>query len=220
EMTTGLPVTQIFRNSWGSNTYGPNDPPGEPENLLVEIDLNDVTFTWSPADDDNTPSAALTYNLYLGNHAPAFFDIFAPLANATTGFVKAYAVGNTNQNTGWIIKDLPAGTYHWSVQTLDHSLCGSEFAPEQTFEITYVGMEENLAGSELILYPNPASSFIKLKSETDGELLISDIRGSIIGIYNLLEGVNTIPVTNLAKGIYLIRFSTSNNVIRMKFIKD
>ena len=220
EMTTGLPVTQIFRNSWGSNTFGPNDPPAEPENLSVEIDLNDVTFSWSPADDDHTPSAALTYNLYLGNHAPAFFDVFAPLANAATGFVKAYAIGNTNQNAGWIIKDLPAGTYYWSVQALDHSLCGSEFAPEQTFEITYVGLEGTILTPGFTVYPNPTTDFINLKSETEGELIISDIRGSILGVYNVLEGVTTIPATNLARGIYIIRFSTGNKVTRTKLIKD
>ena len=219
EMASGMPVSKIFRNSWGTNTYSSNDPPDYPENLSVDIDLNDVTFTWSPADDDHTPSVALTYNLYLGN-SPATYSMFAPMANATNGFVKTYGIGNANQNEGWILNDLPAGIYYWGVQALDHSLCGSEFSPEQSFEITYVGMQESLPSTGLILYPNPASTNINLKSETAGELIISDIRGGEIGVHHVLKGVNSIPVTHLAKGIYFIRFFSGNEVLRMKFIKD
>jgi len=155
EMTTGLPTTQIFRNSWGTNAFGPNNPPDDPGSLMVDIDLNDVTFTWSPASDDKTPSEALTYNLYVGS-SPASFNIFAPRANPENGFNRVFSTGNVNQNTSWIINDLPAGTYYWSVQAMDHALCGSEFAPEQSFEITYVGLEEEIPISGFSVYPNPA----------------------------------------------------------------
>ncbi len=218
EMTTGLPMSQIFRNNWGSNTFGPNNPPEDPENLSVDIDLNDVTFSWSPSDDDHTPSAALTYNLYLGN-APASYAVFAPLANATNGFVKAYAIGNTNQDTGWMIKDLPAGTYDYRVQALDHALCGSEFAPEQSFEITYVGVQEIVSVSGFTVYPNPASAFINLKSDTAGELRIYNIQGSLMDAYEVQKGDQRINISTLPSGIYFLRLHTDNKVVTVKLIK-
>ncbi|MFH1936800.1 MAG: T9SS type A sorting domain-containing protein [Bacteroidota bacterium] len=217
EMTTGLPMTQIYRNTMGSNTFGTNNPPDDPQNLNTQIDLNDVTFSWSPSFDDKTPSAALTYNLYLGNY-PSSFHVFAPLANPVSGFNRVYAIGNVNQDTSWMILDLPAGIYYWSVQAMDHTLSGSEFSPEQSFEITYIGVEEALADAGLIVYPNPASTFINVKSETEGELMISDIRGGITGFYNVLKGTSTISVTTLGSGVYIIRFNTGSKVSQMKLI--
>ncbi len=218
EMTTGMPVSRIFRNSWGSNTFGSNNPPDSPENLTVDIDLNDVSFSWSPADDDHTPSIALTYNLYLGN-APASYSMFAPLANATNGFVKTYGIGNTNQSVGWILNDLPAGTYFWSVQALDHALCGSEFSLEQTFEITYVAMEERTTESGFAIYPNPASDFVNLKSNTSGELQIYTMHGSWIATYQAKQGEQQINIATLPAGIYLLKLQTAGSTTTVKLIK-
>jgi len=72
----------------------------------------------------------------------------------------------------------------------------------------------------LKVYPNPASRFINLKSGSEGEITISDIRGSIIGVYNVPEGVTRIPVVTLANGIYFISFSSDKKVLREKFIKN
>jgi len=37
----------------------------------------------------------------------------------------------------WAIKNLPAGTYYWSVQAIDNSFAGSAFASENTFTVQY-----------------------------------------------------------------------------------
>ncbi|MBN1199034.1 MAG: T9SS type A sorting domain-containing protein [Bacteroidales bacterium] len=219
EMTTGLPMTQIFRNTMGTNTFGTNDPPEEPQGLMVDIDLNDVTFHWSPSTDDKTPSAALTYNLYLGT-APASCDVLSPVTNPDNGFRRVFSTGNVNQDTAWRVKDLPAGTYYWSVQALDHSLSGSGFSPEQSFEITYIGMEENLASSIITIYPNPASSILNVRSEVSGKIEIFDIHSRLTGSYMVSVGINSIDVTGLAKGIYLLRVTAGDHLSSNKFIKE
>jgi len=219
EMTTGLPMTQLFRNSLGSNQFGVNNPPSYPQELGVDIDLNDATFHWSPASDDNTPSPALTYNIYLGD-MPSSFNFFAPLSNSASGYNKVYAIGNVNQNISWEVKDLPAGTYYWSVQALDHSLTGSEFSPEQSFEITYIAVDEKFANPGLSVYPNPASTWINIKSESAGTLAISDIQGSTIRTIKLLQGETKIDITSLSSGMYLINFTSEERPIRTKFIKN
>ncbi|NQV01620.1 MAG: VCBS repeat-containing protein [Bacteroidia bacterium] len=219
EMTTGLPMTQIFRNTMGSNTFGVNNPPDDPQNLSVDINLNNVTFHWSPAIDDKTPSAALTYNLYLGS-APSSFNFFAPLASPETGFQRVYAIGNVNQDTSWLVRNLPAGTYYWSVQALDHALSGSEFSPEQSFEITYIGVEEEFTNQAFSFYPNPASSFITLTTKTEGFVEIMDVRGTIVRIYNFSVGEVKIDVSNLSSGMYFINLTAGNKITRSKFIKN
>ena len=57
------------------------------------------------------------------------------MANTTNGFRRLPALGNTNHNNSWEIKDLSAGVYYWSVQTLDNCFAGSAFAAEGTFGI-------------------------------------------------------------------------------------
>lgn len=219
EMTTGLPTTQIFRNTLGTNTFNSNNPPDDPQDLMVDIDLNDVTFHWSPATDDKTPSAALTYNLYLGT-APASCDVLSPKANPDNGFHRVFSTGNVNQDTAWQVKELPSGTYYWSVQAVDHSLSGSLFAPEQSFEITYIGLNENLVSSGISLYPNPASTVLNIRSEVKGEMILYDVYGKLIGSHPVSAGVNTLDVSYLAKGIYLLLITAGGHLSSKKFIKE
>lgn len=217
EMATGLPMTQLFRNTLGSNTFGINNPPEYPQNLSVEIDLNNVTFHWSTSSDDKTPSAALTYNIYLGD-TPSAGSVIVPQANPETGFHRVYALGNMNQDTSWVIEDLPAGTYYWSVQALDHSLSGSEFSPEQSFEITYIGVNEPESAHGFSVYPNPATDFISLKCEVEGTLVISDLEGNGILTSKISIGVIQIDVHNMANGVYFITILTGEKIIRTKFV--
>ncbi|MFC2101651.1 FG-GAP-like repeat-containing protein [Bacteroidota bacterium] len=218
EMTTGLPMTQLFRNSLGSNQFGSNTPPADPQNLTVDIDQNDVTFHWSPASDDKTPSAALTYNLYLGTSS-ASGNFVAPRANPASGFHRVYGIGNVDQDTSWVVKDLPAGTYYWSVQALDHGLAGSEFAPEQSFEIIYIGVEEANLTNGFSVYPNPATDIIHLNSLCAGELTLSSIQGKEIATYQLIKGEQQIDISNLRTGIYFLILNSTNSMHTAKLIK-
>ena len=74
----------------------------------------------------------MSYNLRIGT-APGKADILNPASDLGTGRRQLARIGNVQQNLGWTITNLAAGTYYWSVQAVDNSYAGSAFAPEQSF---------------------------------------------------------------------------------------
>ena len=57
----------------------------------------------------------------------------SPMADVSNGYRKVAALGNTNHNNSWELKDLPNGTYYWSVQAVDNAFAGSAFSAEGVF---------------------------------------------------------------------------------------
>lgn len=103
-----------------------NVKPTAPTALQVTGNQALLTFSWIAGTDATTPQNALTYNLFLRNNQGKYF--YVPLADTLTGFVTLPRSGNVQWNTGWILKNLPPGNYHWGVQSIDNSFAGSVFA--------------------------------------------------------------------------------------------
>jgi|GEM_PF-756643 len=111
----------------------PNTAPVAPTNLQVILGTG-VDFTWDKASDTETVQDGLTYNLFVGTSA-ATSDILSPMSNISDGFRRIVAAGNSGGGNSAIIQNLPGGTYHWGVQTIDHNYCGSAFASGTSFTI-------------------------------------------------------------------------------------
>ncbi len=122
-------LTQIIEDTCSVS----NSKPTAPQNLSVSVTGTDVLLTWNHSTDNNTPQKALTYNIYLGTTSKGI-DIVSPHATISNGFRKISKQGYI-QDTAWVIKDLPAGTYYWGVQSIDNSFAPSPFSDEATFEI-------------------------------------------------------------------------------------
>jgi len=92
-------------------------------------------LSWDKAQDPDSPNGTLYYNLRIGTTSGGE-DVMTPMANLTTGYRKIPAIGNAQCDTFWIIKDLiPGQTYYWSVQAIDQSFTGGEWAAEQSFTL-------------------------------------------------------------------------------------
>ena len=126
--------TALYRNNLQSNVFTPNTVPTAPINLQTTVVGDSVVFTWESATDSTTPQQSLTYNMYVGTSAQGT-QIMSPMANIETGFRKVVQMGNTQLNKGWFLRRLAPGTYYWSVQAIDNSFAGGQFAQEQTFTI-------------------------------------------------------------------------------------
>ena len=77
--------------------------------------------------------------------------------------------------------------------------------------------------SGLILYPNPAKDLISIKSELNNiiEIKIYNYTGKLLYSEESKNGINTINISKLNVGIYLIKFKdNSNNISISKFIKN
>ncbi|MCG2759741.1 MAG: FG-GAP-like repeat-containing protein, partial [Candidatus Delongbacteria bacterium] len=164
--------TKIYRNEIGT----PNTVPEPPENLSATIIGNDVTFTWNKATDAETPQNGLSYNLYIGTDS---LYVKSPMSNDSTGYRKVVKIGNANQVNSWTIKDLPDGTYYWSVQAIDHTFAGSEFSEKQTLIKVSPFVDINA-----VLTGIGASSISWGDYDNDGDLDV------------LLTGINSIGYTS------------------------
>jgi len=92
-----------------------------------------------------------------------------------------------------------------------------------TWEVTDVevyGTEfdavEEVGTAKLDIYPNPATSTIKLNVEDDATVEIIDMTGRMVKSVNATAGSNTVDVSELSSGIYFVKMGASI----VKFVKE
>ncbi|MCL2131728.1 MAG: T9SS type A sorting domain-containing protein [Lentimicrobiaceae bacterium] len=82
-----------------------------------------------------------------------------------------------------------------------------------------VSVEEIALNSNIRIYPNPVKDNLNIVAgEPVKEVSVYSILGQKVSSYN--GDVTTIPVADLAKGMYIITVKTENSVSNQKFIKD
>lgn len=126
--------TCIFRNSYGSAGSSTNNVLEAPSNLQSEVIGNKVHLTWNKSSNNSLPPEAIANNVYIRKDDNVF--VVSPLSDLQTGFHKIADRGNCGTNNFMDINSLDAGTYYWSVQSIDNGLVSSAFAPEQSFTVT------------------------------------------------------------------------------------
>jgi PKD repeat protein len=117
---------RLLVNNLGTNIFKPNTRPKAPRNLCVQDTGDQLIMSWGQASDDETPSAALTYNLYVKQNG---VFVMTPFSDLNTGNRKVARRGNVDHNRSWTV-NIPDGNgqIEWGVQAVDTQLIGSEFA--------------------------------------------------------------------------------------------
>lgn len=225
-IVTGGTTATVLSN----NTAIKNTAPTVPENAMASIVLDSVILSWDTANDEQTPSNLLTYNIRVGTTSGSS-DILASNADPTTGALRILANGNAGSKTQFVLRDLPNGIYFWQVQSVDNSFLGSKFNPEQQFEISesMVSNEthEAIPGKVELQqnYPNPfnPSTSIEYSVPRTGlvTLQVFDISGRLIQtLINEQKSTGTYSVyfnaSNLASGLYIYRLRVGSNIITKK----
>ncbi len=114
-----------------------NTPPAAPTGLIATPQPgSSIVLSWArPTDAQTTNANGLHYNLRVGT-SPGGIDVVSPLADATNGLRRLVQRGNAGSTNRWRLRDLPRGTYYWSVQAIDGAFAGSPFATNGTFTDT------------------------------------------------------------------------------------
>jgi hypothetical protein len=135
----GGALTKVYRYS----LVAPSTPPLPPRGLTTTVTGSSVALRWlPPLSDDHTPITGLSYNLRIGTQ-PGGVDIVAPMALVSSdpqldGLRSIPAVGNVYTVRAITLTNLPPGKpLYWSVQAIDASYLGSNFAAEGSFQIPY-----------------------------------------------------------------------------------
>jgi len=85
-----------------------------------------------------------------------------------------------------------------------------------------IGIADNIANTVLVnLYPNPNNGNFTLTGIKTATLAtICTISGSVLQTVNLNDGTNTINVSSLASGIYILKLQTADGVVVKRFVKQ
>jgi hypothetical protein len=77
--------------------------------------------------------------------------------------------------------------------------------------------------SEFTMYPNPARSTVSLQVEKlvgSGTIVVTDLYGKQVKTQSLSMGTNTVDISNLAKGFYLVSTITEQGKTTKKFVVE
>ena len=126
----GVPMIAIYNNCLGFEADEGNESIAVPSNLSADVTAYNVTLSWDEITDNYG-----SYNVYVRN-SEGF--VVSPMADTATGFRKVVTTGNAGNLNHYEVKNLPCGTYFWSVQSINNALRGSPFSEEHTFTIVPV----------------------------------------------------------------------------------
>ena len=119
---------QLWHNQLGVT----NTPPTAPTGLAMTRTANAALLSWSAATDAQTPSSGLTYNVRAGT-TPGGTNLLAALVNAGSGFRRVAARGNAEQRQFLPLLGVTnSQPIYWSVQAVDNSFAGGQFASESS----------------------------------------------------------------------------------------
>jgi len=217
---SGNPVSYLFRNLAGTNTFAQSLTPGEPVGLTSISSGTSVTFRWNRPLSMRGPMEALTYNLRVGT-TPGGQEIFTANANVEDGFVILPALGNTQFDTIWTIHGLRDGTYFWSVQAISPGLTASEFSPEQTVDI-YTNTEESISLPGSILRYDPQAKVLVVSTKqpaTKGIITIVNTAGITVFATQLHKDNEKIDIQYLTPGLYVAALTVDGLTKTQKFIR-
>jgi hypothetical protein len=193
--------TQLFRNDAPAS----NAAPSAPGSAIAAPSGSAVTLSWTPASDDATPTAALTY------------DIEIVPTGATPAVGRALPEpGNARANTAWTFDGLADGVYAWSIRAIDSAFNGGT-AAHGTFTIGGTTGVHTAPATGLTLsgpYPNPfnksAHFTVTMARGDHASVVVYDVRGHRVAVLHegeLAKGANLLSLdgANLASGVYFIR---------------
>lgn len=184
-------LTKIFKNT----STEVNLKPVPPAVLNVTKSGNRFNFSWSGASDDKTPVNALRYEINVGS-------------SPGSGNIAKYIVTTPS----WFLDlDSSVQNIYWSVRSIDASKVYSDASIQST-----LGTHDVRIDSQLSVYPNPASEkvFIRGEKVSDAEMYAADGRKMNIS----LNSDQSINISQLTKGTYLLKLKIKNEITTKKLI--
>jgi len=189
--STGNSVTPIILTAAALNTNYETY-----ESMLVK--LKDMTF----ADAGSSFVINTAYSISDASGATAFFTKFS-----SVDYLGTTIPAGTCNVTGLCV---PSGT---TARVAARNLLD--------FTIT-TGMEEYSSTNKINMYPVPASSVLNVHSVPNLKSIeILDVTGKVIKTINTgTDELIQVPVTSLRRGMYLIRFNTTEGKVVKRFVKS
>jgi hypothetical protein len=176
---------------WIGKTYlQDKELPSIPGNLAATVDTTSVTLTWDGSTDNN--------------------------------LVKGYEISqddvvlDTATHKTFTVTDLADGTYTFKVVAFDPA---GNRSGDATVEVTIstTGIHTQHA-EKITVYPNPVTSTLRVNQVQDvREMNIYNITGSIV---RTVHNTNSVDVSDLRNGLYMVQVKTGSGIYSTTFIKE
>lgn len=183
-------LTKLFQN----NSIEENQKPESPTELNLEQDENKLIFTWSGAADDRTPVNALQYEIKVGTTSGGQ-DIAKYIVTTPFWFLE--------------LAEIPENLY-WSVKSIDAAKVYSDPSEEGQLSVTDYGR------NEIMIYPNPASEAVYIKGSEVKRIELYSLEGKRLNVQS--DTNNSIKVSHLPKGVYILKIQLEESIITKKLI--
>jgi hypothetical protein len=197
--------TKIYRNDLNPA----NNKPTAPGGLTLTQIGNTLTFNWNAATDGQ--GGKVTYNLRVGT-TPGGSELISSGSNLSSGYHLIAEPGNVQGTTSWKIQNSTANKIYWSVQSIDNSLLGGNFATEVSythlFPLTNLNAEPGDHKIKLT-WTNPNSTgFLAIYRETAATTTPSNPIGTFV---NGTTDFTDNTAVNGTQYYYYIKVVDSNN---------
>lgn len=126
----------VYENNY--NEVG--SAPSPPQNPISDLEGFDVVLSWEEPNNNHGAAIGYGYDVRVGT-ASGRCDVVAPESNPQTGFIRTMHLGNASVNREMRLRDLPLGTYYWSVLAINQGYQASNWTEESSFTITRVSPE-------------------------------------------------------------------------------
>lgn len=217
QLLSGEFFSGLYRNNNQDNTYHENEEPNTVSNLSSDIDNNVVMLSWDAGHDDYTPQNTLTYNVRVGTVSGGN-DVINAMCTESGSMLKP-GMGNADQSLALKLMNLDAGTYYWSVQTVDNQYQVSEFSEEESFTLAPTSTID--LATDLKIFPNPFEDQITITvpADRDYDVTLHDITGRVILKEQFSGNRITLNAEALREGVYMLQLRAGNEVISKKIMK-
>lgn len=180
-----------------------------PADIVVEDASKNVTALVAT----NIEKGRLQLNWDIAGPVPEFFSIERSNNGKDFEVVGVLNQLNKQKSFQWIDDAPPKGK---TLYRLRYSFQPGESLYSRTIPVLIAGV------MTYKFYPNPVDHILIVRSENPLELQISDATGKVRIAQVRVQGIHTINVSSLEKGIYLIRFTNklTNVMSQEKLIKN
>jgi len=128
-----------------------------------------------------------------------------------TNFISFDATNNPNL-TCIFVDDAAYSTANWT--NIDPA---STFVETQA-ECTALAVADFNFENNLSIYPNPAQNQVNIQIDRNATYKIYNINGQLLSKGNVVQGNNTLDITNLNQGVYFIKLSDGEAEITRKLM--
>ncbi|MDB6112075.1 MAG: putative peptidase, partial [Pedosphaera sp.] len=123
----GSAFSAVYRNT----VVAVGSTPPVPVSLTANVQGSDVLLSWAPP---GGAPGGLSYDVRVGT-SPGGTQIVSPAANTANGIRRLAQPGQAGWSKELRLRNLSAGTYYWSAQSVNPAYKGSAFAVEGQFTI-------------------------------------------------------------------------------------